>query len=161
MTTMHEQLEGYMTTIPSSGEPHEIPLDLLAGPVVEFRHRPIEDDAGEADTLAPVVEIIALGDFSAQWGMMHDMMGGMVQMRTGHPCPLGDQARSEGGRVACEAAYKLIESNPALSRLILSPNSSFFGQLAAIGMHGFTCVQVVKSSRNGETSVHEFQEDAA
>ena len=154
---MNDQLEGYMATVPSSGEPHEIPMDLLAVTVVEFKHRPTEN----SDILAPVVEVIALGDFSAQWGMMHDMMGGMVQMRTGHPCPLGDQARSEGGKIACEAAYALIESSPVLSKLILSPNSSFFGQLTAVGMHGFTCVQVVKASRNGETAVHEFEGDAA
>ena len=83
--------------------------------------------------------------------MLHDMLGGMVQMRTGAPCPLGDQARGEGGRVACEAAYNLIAASPTLSRMILSPESSFFGQLAAVGVHGFACVQIVKASATGQT----------
>lgn len=104
----------------------------------------------EADT-APEVELIPESAFMEQWFLLHDMGGGMIQMRTGAPCPLGDQARGDGGRAAGQAAYALLSSSPALARLFLGTQSTFLGQLAAIGMHGFSCVQIVKASAKGAT----------
>ncbi len=156
----HEPLEQFMRSIPISEQSTEIPLGLIDPPMPspEFKHgnhTPIDGDLGYDDgpeVIDPsAVEIMALPSFQEQWVMMHQMMGGMVQMRTGAPCPLGEQAQSDGGRTACEAAYNLCAASPALSRMILSPESTFFGQLAAIGMHGYGCVQIVRASANGDT----------
>lgn len=100
---------------------------------------------------APEIELMTEHSFLDQWFLLHDMGGGMIQMRTGAPCPLGDKARGEGGRAAGAAAYALLSSQPALAKLFLSTQSTFLGQLAAIGMHGFACVQVVKASATGAT----------
>ena len=147
----HEPLEQFIAGVSPVGSSVEIPLDLLGDAPVEFK-------STRADTPPEpsAVQLMALPAFSDQWAMMHDMAGGMVQMRTNAPCPLGEQARSEGGRVACEAAYNLISSSPALARMLLSPESTFFGQLAAVGMHGFACIQVVKISVSG----HTFEDEA-
>lgn len=107
-------------------------------------------------------DLVSEAAWLEQWGAMHDMAGGMIQMRTGSPCPLGDQARGEGGMIAGKACYALIVSSPALARLILSTNSTFFGQIAAIGMHGFACVQIVKASRAPAPELdHEPMQEAA
>lgn len=95
---------------------------------------------------APKIELMTEHAFMEQWFLFHDMGGGMIQMRTGAPCPLGDQARGEGGRAAGAAAYALLSSQPALAKLFLNTQSTFLGQLAAIGMHGFACVQIVKAT---------------
>ena len=142
-----------MATVPQSGEPVAIPLNLFEPPIApasdfEQPHDTPHDTDG---LVVQSVELITAEAFADQWGMIHEMAGGMVQMRTGAPCPLGDQARSEGGRVACNAAYQLILSNPTLARMLLSPESSFWGQMAAIGMHGFACLQLVKASQTGAT----------
>jgi len=159
---MHDQLEAFVANVPSSGDPVEIPLKLLGGNVVQFRHSEgAEPDApGGMSELAQgdVVSLVSLPTFKEQWGTLHDMLGGMASMRMGAPCPLGEQARSEGGRVACEAAYNLISSSPGLSRMILSPESTFFGQLAAVGVHGFACVQIVQASARGEIQSPETDE---
>lgn len=102
-------------------------------------------DFAEAASQAPVPEIIGPEVWAQQWGLMHDMMGGVVHMRTGQPCDLGAQARSEGGLIACNAAYELIAMSPARN-MILGAHSGFFGQVIAVGMHGFSCVQIVKAS---------------
>lgn len=99
------------------------------------------EDAG-GDLISPEV-------FAEQWGSLHDMAGGMVQMRTGNPCPLGDQARSAGGQMAAQACYAFLASTPFLASMFLSPQSSFVGQLMVVGMHGFACVQMVKASQAG------------
>lgn len=143
-------LEAFVQNVPSVGEAVEIPLDLLPD-VIEpvFAHRDHDDmevDGQTSTDFPAAVELMALPAFESQWGMLHDMLGGMVQMRTGAPCPLGAEARSEGGKVACQAAYHLIASNPALAKLILSTQSTFFGQLAAVAVHGYSCVQLVKVS---------------
>lgn len=159
---MRDDLEQFLSRIPSDGDAVEIPLALL-GPAPAFatsRGDP-PGDPGDDESGVELVELVSLPTFQDQWGMLHDMLGGMVQMRTGAPCPLGDQARGEGGRVACEAAYNLIAASPTLSRMILSPESSFFGQLAAVGVHGFACVQIVKASATGQTLPEPQEEFAA
>ena len=104
-----------------------------------------------APAQAAPVDLMSEGLWLEQWSLLHDMGGGLLQARTGAPCPLGDQARSEGGRVAGEAAYALLSSNPALARLFLSTQSTFLGQIAAIGMHGFACIGIVRASARGDT----------
>lgn len=99
----------------------------------------------EGDVVAEV-ELISPEVWGQQWGLLHDMLGGMVQARTGNPCPLGAQARSEGGQIACQAAYDLIKISPACG-MILGAHSTFAGQVLAVGMHGFACVQIVKTAR--------------
>lgn len=153
----HVDLEQFIADVSPIGDPVAIPLDLFPQPDVILPEMEFEDDDNETNAVQ-IVELMSLDGFTEQWGMMHDMAGGMIGMRTGSPCPLGDQARSEGGRVACKAAFGLIESNPALSRLILSTESTFFGQVAAVGMHGFACVQVVKASRAMPTQPQDMGE---
>lgn len=89
---------------------------------------------------------ITLDLFGQRFALMHDMIGGMVQARTGKPCPLGAQARSEGGQAAAAAFYSICETSPILARWFLSEEMSFLGKIMAIGMHGFACVQLVKAS---------------
>jgi hypothetical protein len=104
-------------------------------------------DAGaEALDLPPESDLISPEVWAEQWGALHDMAGGMVQMRTGNPCPLGDQARSAGGHMAAQAVYTLMASTPFLADMFLSSRSTFLGQVMVIGMHGFACVQIVKAS---------------
>lgn len=132
-------------------------LDAGPGDVVDLSHMVLTDDfadtaprpeaSTEAQDEALPVEIITVEAWAEQWGQLHDLMGGVVSMRTGAPCPLGAQARNEGGQVAMQAAYGLLSANPATARLFLSPNSTYFGQLAALGLHAFGCVQIVKASR--------------
>ena len=113
----------------------------LAGAAMPPDDLDLGDDAG-GDLISPDV-------FAEQWATMHEMMGGMVQMRTGNPCPLGDQSRSAGGQMAAQAMYAFFASTPFLASMFLSPHSSFVGQLMVVGMHGFACVQIVKASRSG------------
>lgn len=101
-------------------------------------------DLGEGPAPADYMDQSQFGEV---WGQVHDLMGGMVQMRTGNPCPLGDQARSAGGIAAATAAYSLLAANEFTRSLFLSPNSSFVGSAMVIGLHGFACVQIVKSSQ--------------
>lgn len=103
-----------------------------------------------ADTFdaAPALDLIDPETFGEQWGQIHDLMGGMVQMRTGRACPLGDQARSAGGQMAGQAVYGLLASTPVLARMFLSPQSTFIGQVMVIGMHGFACVQIVRAAND-------------
>lgn len=103
-------------------------------------------DAAEAAEVFSEPELISPEVWGQQWGLLHDMLGGMVQARTGAPCPLGQQARSEGGMIAAQASYDLLALNPATARLFLGANSTFFGQVLAVGVHGFACVQLVKAS---------------
>lgn len=146
---INPDLEAFISRVSPVGDPVEIPLALLINSATP---PPFEDTDEDEDASAlAVVELMALPAFADQWHMLHDMIGGMVSMRTSAPCPLGDQARSEGGRVACEAAYQLILSSPALSRMILSPQSSLMGQVMAVGVHGFSCIQIVKMSQQGAT----------
>ncbi|WP_121630099.1 hypothetical protein [Tropicibacter alexandrii] len=158
---MRDDLEQFLARVPSDGEAVEIPASLLGPPPAIIGPDGPEDHETDAAAGVELVELVSLPTFQDQWGMLHDMLGGMVQMRTGAPCPLGDQARGEGGRVACEAAYNLIAASPTLSRMILSPESSFFGQLAAVGVHGFACVQIVKASATGQTLPEPQEEFAA
>lgn len=129
-----EQLE----TLVLEAGPDDTPEFLLKPPMAE--------DAQTIGEVSAIPEFLSDIQFHEQFVMVHDMAGGMIQMRTGAPCPLGEQARSEGGLAASASLYAIIAANPAVARLILSTKSTFFGQLAAIGMHGFTCVQVVKAS---------------
>lgn len=146
MSHIDSKISDFLAQVPSTGDPMEIPIHLLevATPVDSLTADGI--DADVEPNLTDVINIMALGDFQEQWGIMHDMIGGIVSMRTQAPCPLGEQARSVGGLTAARSAYELISKSPALSRLILSPESTFFGQLSAIGIHGFICVQIVKAS---------------
>lgn len=109
-------------------------------------HRDDAPPDAEGVTSAATVELIGPYVWAQQWGLLHDMLGGMVMARTGQPCPLGNQARSEGGQIACQAAYDLIALSPARD-MILGAHSTFAGQILAVGMHGFACVQIVKASR--------------
>lgn len=108
-----------------------------------------EQPLGEfaADPEQPTADLMSESDFiESMWEPLHDMAGGMVEARTGYPCPLGDQSRSSGGVQAGQALYKMCRSNPALSRMILSTQSTFIGQVMVVGLHGFACVQCVRSS---------------
>lgn len=141
VTTRAELPPGIFATPPAQDVPEAAqaqPAPDMAPPTAQ----------GEVAPTAPVLapELISETVFRQQWELLHDMAGGLVQSRTGAPCPLGEQSRSEGGQIAANAAYELISSNPALARMILSTESTFLGQLAAIGMHGFACVQAVKAS---------------
>lgn len=98
------------------------------------------------DDLGPASEYIPPEVWREQWASLHDMAGGMVQMRSGAPCPLGDQARSAGGMIAADAVYSLLSSTPFLADMFLSARSSFMGQIMAIGLHGFACVQIVRAA---------------
>lgn len=146
-----EVLEGLVATTPAWEQP-EFPSGFFTEqPAPEFP----EGDAGSGfEASIPVGpssgDIMTLPAFLETWHLMHDMGGGMISMRTGAPCPLGEQSRNEGGRVAGEACYHLLAGNPALSRLFLNTKSTFIGQLAAIGMHGFSCVQIIKASASGK-----------
>jgi len=134
-------LEDVVLTSPPDSRP-ELPALISDPPAPE----PQDVEA------APVeLDLMSEAAWNDQWGLLHDMAGGMVHMRTGAPCPLGDQARSEGGMIASQAAYSILAGSPALARLFLSTESTFIGQIAAIGMHGFSCVQVVKASASGAT----------
>lgn len=140
---MTDQLE---TAVLTAG-PDDMPdlsamLEQPAAPDAEAGAEGFDPAGAEPEIIGPEV-------FAEQWGQMHDMMGGMIQMRTGAPCPLGDQARSAGGQIAAQAAYGLLASTPFLASMFLSPNSSFIGQIMALGLHGFACVQLVKASRAG------------
>ncbi len=147
-----DRMEQFISGVSPVGDAVEIPPEMFAPLVAEFSSvRGGEDDL----TPANVVQLVALSTFQDQWGMVHDMAGGMIQARTMAPCDLGTMARNEGGRVACEAAYNLIASVPALARMILSPESTYMGQIAAIAMHGFACVQMVKASAIGATLTEE------
>ncbi len=101
--------------------------------------------APQAEALAPSA-LISLDLFQQRFALVHDMAGGMVQARTGKPCPLGAQARSEGGIAACAAFYSICETSPLLASWFLSEEMSFVGKVLAIGMHGFACIQVIKAS---------------
>lgn len=129
--------------------PHDIP-DLSAD---ILRTDLGGDDAPEVIEAATEPELISAETWAQQWGLMHDMAGGMVQMRTGAPCPLGSLARNEGGMIACQAAYDLILISPA-ANMILGAHSTFLGQVLAVGMHGFACVQAVKASRAEGAQIH-------
>ena len=158
----NDKLEAFVASIPSAGEPVQIPMEYLTAANTNAPVFSGADDPADFDDLAPALKLISVDAFQMQWALLHDMLGGVVQARTGTPCPLGDQARSEGGRVACDAAYHLLSNNPTLAKLILSEESTFFGQLAAIGVHGFACVQMVKASASGAVqSGPEKYEDAA
>lgn len=135
-----EALEAAVMAAGPDDAPHISPM--LADPAADPGGDYSEGDALPSDLIGPDV-------WREQWGALHDMAGGMVQMRTGAPCPLGDQARSAGGLMAADAAYALMSSTPFLADLFLSARSSFMGQLFAIGMHGFSCVQIVKASKAG------------
>lgn len=135
-------------------DPHEA---LAGGPELVADDFAIDDDPAPALSL----DLMTEGAFLEQWAMIHDMAGGMIQMRTGAPCPLGDQARGEGGRIAGQAAYSLMASNPTMARLFLSTQSTFWGQMAAIGMHGFACIQVVKASTSAPPPDYEEPEFAS
>lgn len=104
------------------------------------------DDMGEFP--GPGADLIPPEVWGEQWAALHDMMGGMVQMRSGKPCPLGDQARSAGGQMAGQAVYALMSSTPFLANMFLSAKSTFVGQVMVIGMHGFACVQIVKAANS-------------
>ena len=142
-----------------------MPFDLpaveaafLATPINERGEMPpgvmdvdLDDLTGEPVHAAPVIldDLMSEASFLEMWAHVHDMAGGMVQMRIGAPVPLGEQARSEGGMAAGRAAYALALSHPAIARLVLSTKSTFFGQLAAIGLHGMACVQIVRTAAAG------------
>jgi len=136
-----EVLEGLVMATPAWESPQI--------PEVLFQEQPEPIEAG-GNGLAAIgtdpAEIMTEGAFLELWNSMHDMAGGMIQMRIGAPVPLGDQARGEGGVVAGKAAYALLRGSPALSKLFLSTQSTFLGQLFAIGMHSFGCLQIIKAA---------------
>lgn len=140
MTDATAALEAAVMAAGPDDAPHISPMlaEAAADPGGDYA----EAEALPSDLIGPEV-------WRDQWGALHDMAGGMVQMRSGAPCPLGDQARSAGGIMAADAAYALMASTPFLADLFLSAKSTFMGQLFAIGMHGFACVQMVKASNAG------------
>ncbi len=151
---MNEPLEQFVASVPSSGPGVQIPLDLfsVAAPAAPEFKSTRADAPAPGPELANVIQLMPLGAWQQQWQTLHAMVGGMVQARTGYPCDLGSQAQSEGGMIAADAAYALISSNPALAKMILSAESTFFGQLAAVALHGVACVQIVKASAEGKTA---------
>lgn len=101
--------------------------------------------AAMPDAPAPL-DLISVETFSQQWGSYHDLAGGMIQMRSGAPCDLGALARNEGGQLAMRAAYEILAANPYSAKMFLGKESTVFGQVVCIGMHGFACVQVARVS---------------
>lgn len=93
-------------------------------------------------------DLIGPDVFADQWAHVHDLLGGMVAMRSGNPCPLGDQARGPGGQVAAQAAYNLLSSTPILARMFLGTQSGFIGQIMVLSLHGYACVQIVKAANS-------------
>lgn len=155
--TQHFNLEALESAVLASpvherGVLPDLARGVIASPEQPHPHialaAPQNDAPDGPDILdpAPALDLMSEDAFLEMWVQMHDMGGGLVSMRTGGPCPLGEQARNEGGQVAGKAAYALISGNPALARMMLSTQSTFWGQLAAIGMHGFACVQIVRAS---------------
>lgn len=132
-------LEQIETDLLAAGSSEVIALPALADPVADTA--PLDEAPAE-----PALNLMDAATFHGQFCLIHDVMGGMVQMRTGNACPLGDAARADGGRAAADAIYELAQSNPALSRLILSTESTYLGSVMAIGMHGYNCVQIVRAS---------------
>lgn len=134
-----EQIENMVAELPAASS-----LQVEQSEIFEpDQPAPIDEIAPPA---APVDALISESAFLEQWYGVHDMAGGMVQMRSGQPCPLGDQARNDGGQLAGKAVYGMIARNPTLSKLMLSESSGFWGEMMFIGMHGFSCVQMVKAS---------------
>lgn len=129
-----------------SAAPEDAPgvSGLLSAHALPPEAAPGDDMAPEA----PASDLIPVDVWCEQWGALHDMAGGMVQMRTKRPCPLGDQARSAGGQMAAQAVYSLMSSTPFLADMFLSQKSTFIGQVMVIGMHGFACVQIVKAAND-------------
>lgn len=135
--TITEDLENRVLLAAPEDQPN------MAEVLTEATQAAPEIGASEA---APAFDQISLEVWFDQWKFAHDGLGGIVQMRTGHPCPLGDQARSEGGQAAAEACYKLLETTPALAKMFLGTKSGFWGNMMVVGLHGFNCIQVVKES---------------
>lgn len=92
----------------------------------------------------PARELMTLDEFSAGWGMVHHMAGGVLSTRIGAPVPLGEQGMSETGREACKAAYELARDH---APFLLNKSNGTFGKIAAIAMHGFTCVQLIRAAQ--------------
>ena len=134
-----DQLE---SLVQSTG-PDDLP-EIPAMPTPEVIEPQADSDAQAVAPALPA-DLMSEAAFHEQFGM--------VQMRTGAPCPLGDQARGEGGRQASSAIYAMALKNPTLAKLILSTSSTFWGQMAAIGMHGFACVQIIKTSAQAGTQI--------
>lgn len=89
----------------------------------------------------PADELMTLDEFSAGWGMVHHMAGGVLTTRIGAPVALGEQGMCETGREACKASYELARDH---APFLLKKSNGTFGKIAAVAMHGFTCVQLVR-----------------
>lgn len=151
--TAHFDLEALEGAVLASPVHERGPLSDAARGVLHDPHtalaNPTQNDGAqtsEAQATVLETELVTEGEWFEQWASMHDMAGGLVQMRTGQHCPLGEQARNEGGRIAAQAAYSLLNSNPTLARLVLGAKSTFYGQIVAIGMHGASCIGIIRAS---------------
>lgn len=92
-------------------------------------------------------DLMTLAEFRAGWGMVHHLGGAALSQRIGAEVALGDQAMSETGQEACKAAYDLARANPTIARMVLSKSHGTLGKIAALAVHGFTCIQLVKAAR--------------
>lgn len=92
----------------------------------------------------PVVELMTLEEFSAGWGMVHHMGGGVLSSRIGAPVELGDQAMSQPGMEACKAAYELARDH---APWMIKKSNGTIGKVMAIAMHGVTCVQIIRAAQ--------------
>lgn len=127
--------------------PEEIASALAAPSPAADAGQALDLDTGpEIDPETP--EIIPPEVWAEQWTVLHEVAGGMISASCGGaPCPLGDQARGDGGQIAARATYDLIASQPWLAKIMLSPNGGALANSLAILAHGFACVQIVRAAR--------------
>lgn len=104
------------------------------------------DPLAEAEALPDDFEQISREDFRAQMQMLHHVGGAMLSARLGAPCPLGEASEGQQGVQAIDAIYNLAERNERLRRLVLSAKAGVWGDVLAVAMHGFTCVQIVRAA---------------
>lgn len=131
----------------------------------DFEQEQFEQEQTAPNPAAPVIlpapsDLMSREAFRKQFILVHELAGSMIQMRTGKPCPLGEQAGSEGGIAAADAAYDLAMSNPAMQQMFLSIKSTFWGQVIALGMHGFSCLQIFKVSQSAPPVEMELELEA-
>jgi len=160
-------LNAFLLSVPMEGEPVEVPLELLpqVPNVVEFksvRHSQESDVDGSSTAVSAAIDLMSLSEFSEKWVFMHGMLGAGIAARTGAECDLTPPATSETGQKACDAVYRTIQKSPAVARFLLSNEAGFWADMAAVGMHVFGCVQIVKASAlEGAAARSELETDAA
>ena len=121
------------------------PDDPIPGDLTEAEALPL-DPLAEAEALPDDFEQISREDFRSQVQMLHHVGGAMLSARFDAPCPLGEASEGQQGMQAIDAMYNLAERNERLRRLVLSAKGGVWGDVLAIAMHGFACVQIVRAA---------------